>query len=79
MYRTVQLFVLALKIDIFIEFLVSVFYLIQFALKSGFSSWTAYVFVVITILMLPMLYFGRAAVSLSGPMKKVVVAHVYLL
>lgn len=63
MYRTLQLFVLALKIDIFIEFLVSVFYLIQFALKDGFSSWYTYVFVVITILMLPMLYFGRAAVS----------------
>jgi hypothetical protein len=63
MYRTLQFFVLALKIDIFIEFLVSVFYLIQFALKSGFSSWYAYVFIVITILILPMLYFGRAAVS----------------
>ncbi|KAI9366523.1 hypothetical protein BD770DRAFT_376393 [Pilaira anomala] len=63
MYRTLQLFVLALKIDIFIEFLVSVFYLIQFALKENFSSWMAYVFVVITILMLPMLYFGRVAVA----------------
>lgn len=65
MYRTLQLFVLALKIDIFIEFLVSVFYLIQFALKDGFSSWLSYVFVVITILMLPMLFFGRAAVSVN--------------
>lgn len=66
MYRTLQLFVLALKIDIFIEFLVSVFYLIQFALDEEFNSWITYVFVVITILMLPMLYFGRIAVSLTS-------------
>ncbi|CEP13731.1 hypothetical protein [Parasitella parasitica] len=72
MYRTLQLFVLALKIDIFIEFLVSVFYLIQFALKSGFSSWTTYVFVVITILMLPMLYFGRASVASESPFKVII-------
>lgn len=65
MYRTLQLFVLALKIDVFIEFLVSVFYLIQFALDEEFNSWITYVFVVITILMLPMLYFGRIAVSLT--------------
>ncbi|KAI8059396.1 uncharacterized protein B0P05DRAFT_599780 [Gilbertella persicaria] len=63
MYRTMQFFVLALKINIFTEFLVSVFYLIQFALKSGFSSWTSYVFVVITILILPLLCFGRNAIS----------------
>ncbi|KAI9478408.1 MAG: hypothetical protein EXX96DRAFT_570764 [Benjaminiella poitrasii] len=63
MYRTLQFFVLALKIDIFIEFLVSVFYLIQFALKSGFNSWTTIVFIVITLLILPMLYFGRVAVA----------------
>lgn len=65
MYRTSQFFVLALKIDIFIEFLVSVFYLIQFALKQGFRSWLMFVFVIITILMLPMLYFGRYAVSFA--------------
>ncbi|KAI7906116.1 uncharacterized protein BX663DRAFT_498831 [Cokeromyces recurvatus] len=63
MYRILQFFVLALKIDIFIEFLVSVFYLIQFALKSGFNSWTTIVFIVITLLILPMLYFGRVAVA----------------
>lgn len=62
MYRTVQFFVLALKIDIFIEFLVSVFYLIQFALKQGFHTWHLFLFIVITALMLPMLYFGRYAV-----------------
>ena len=62
MYRTVQFFVLALKIDIFIEFLVSVFYLIQFALKQGFHTWHQFLFIVITALMLPMLYFGRYAV-----------------
>lgn len=65
MYRTFQFFVLALKIDIFIEFLVSVFYLIQFALKSGYNTWTTYVFTIITILMLPMLYFGRSSVTIT--------------
>ncbi|KAI9256967.1 hypothetical protein BY458DRAFT_535302 [Sporodiniella umbellata] len=54
-------FVLALKIDIFIEFLVSVFYLIQFALKQGFEKWSVFVFIVITIMTLPMLSFGRYA------------------
>ncbi|KAG2206131.1 hypothetical protein INT47_003780, partial [Mucor saturninus] len=72
MYRTLQLFVLALKIDIFIEFLVSVFYLIQFALKDKFSSWFSYVFVIITILMIPMLFFGRAAAASESPVKMVV-------
>ncbi|KAI8979146.1 hypothetical protein BDF20DRAFT_482301 [Mycotypha africana] len=66
MYRTFQFFVLALKFDIFVEFLVSVFYLIQFALKSGFESWVTFVFVVITLLILPLLYFGRTAVSLTS-------------
>jgi hypothetical protein len=63
MYRTFQLFVLGLKIDIFIEFLVSAFYLIQFALKQGFKDWTTNVFIVITVLILPLLYFGRTAVK----------------
>ncbi|CEI87963.1 hypothetical protein RMCBS344292_02368 [Rhizopus microsporus] len=67
MYRTVQFFVLALKIDIFIEFLVSVFYLIQFALKQGFHTWHLFLFIVITALMLPMLYFGRYAVASENP------------
>lgn len=63
MYRTLQFFVLALKIDIFVQFLVSVFYLIQFSLKQGFKKWTVFVFLVITVLLLPMLYFGRYAVA----------------
>ncbi|GAA5795542.1 hypothetical protein EDC94DRAFT_596445 [Helicostylum pulchrum] len=69
MYQTSQFFVLALKIDIFIEFLVSVFYLIQFALDEEFNSWITYVFVVITILMLPMLYFGRIALASESYIK----------
>lgn len=72
MYRTLQFFVLALKIDIFIEFLVSVFYLIQFALKGGFKSWTTYVFIVITILILPFLYFGRSAAASESTAKMVI-------
>lgn len=72
MYRTLQFFVLALKIDIFIEFLVSVFYLIQFALKGGFQSWTTYVFIVITILILPFLYFGRSAAASESTVKMVI-------
>ncbi|KAI8350936.1 hypothetical protein EDC96DRAFT_577714 [Choanephora cucurbitarum] len=63
MYRTTQFYVLVLKIDIFTEFLVSVFYLLQYALKSGFQTWITYVFVVITILMLPMLVFGRRVIA----------------
>lgn len=62
MYRIFQFFVLALKIDIFIEFLVSIFYFIQFALDSGFQ-WDTWVMLVVTILMLPMLYFARATVA----------------
>lgn len=62
MYRTFQFFVLALKIDIFTGFMVSVFYLIQFAMKQGIM-WESIVQVIVTILMLPMLYFARAAVS----------------
>ncbi|ORY89964.1 hypothetical protein BCR43DRAFT_499769 [Syncephalastrum racemosum] len=62
MYRIFQFFVLALKIDIFIEFLVSIFYFIQFAIDSGFQ-WDTWVMLVVTILMLPMLYFARATVA----------------
>lgn len=73
MYRTLQFFVLALKIDIFIEFLVSAFYLIQFALKKGgFNSWLTFVFVIITILILPFLYFGRAAAASESPVKMII-------
>ncbi|KAI9321770.1 hypothetical protein BX666DRAFT_2023862 [Dichotomocladium elegans] len=62
MYRIFQFFVLALKIDIFIEFLVSCFYIIQFAIDDGFQ-WDAYVQIVVTVLILPALYFGRMTVA----------------
>lgn len=63
MYRIFQFFVLAIKIDIFTEFLVSLFYLIQFAVKQSGSNWDTWVQLVVTIFMLPMLYFARTAVS----------------
>lgn len=62
MYTVFQYFVLCLKIDIFVEFLVSVFYLIQFVIKSGEMDWHSWVFLVVTVLMLPNLYLGRLAV-----------------
>ncbi|KAI8341103.1 hypothetical protein BC941DRAFT_493096 [Chlamydoabsidia padenii] len=62
MYRTFQFFVLSLKISIFTGFLVSIFYLIQFALKQGIT-WESGIELVVTILMLPMLYFARTAGS----------------
>lgn len=65
MYRMFQFFVLALKIDIFTGFMVSVFYLIQFAMKQGIM-WETIVQVIVTVCMIPMLYFGRAAVSYNG-------------
>lgn len=61
MYRIFQFFVLTLKIDIFIEFLVSLFYVVQFAIDDGFH-WDAYIQLVVTILILPILYFGRMSV-----------------
>lgn len=63
MYRIFQFFVLALKVDIFTEFLVSLFYLIQFALKQAGAKWDTWIQLVVTILMLPMLYFARTAGS----------------
>lgn len=62
MYRTFQFFVLALKIDLFFEFMVSVFYCIQFGLRSGITGETG-IQLVVTILLVPMLYFSRMAVS----------------
>ena len=62
MYRMFQFFVLALKIDIFTGFMVSIFYLIQFAMKQGIM-WESIVQVIVTISILPMLYFARLAVS----------------
>ncbi|CAO3633780.1 unnamed protein product [Cunninghamella blakesleeana] len=64
MYRTFQFFVLTLKVDIFVGFMVSVFYLIQFVLKEGQGiNWESGIQLVVTILMLPMLYFARTAGS----------------
>ncbi|KAG0164918.1 hypothetical protein DFQ28_003251 [Apophysomyces sp. BC1034] len=71
MYRMFQFFVLALKLDVFTEFLVSVFYLIQFALKQGIN-WESGIQIVVTLLMLPMLYFARAAGSSESPGKMVI-------
>ncbi|KAI9493875.1 hypothetical protein BDB00DRAFT_821088 [Zychaea mexicana] len=62
MYTVFQLFVLALKIDVFVEFLVSCFYVTQFATESGFE-WETWVELCITVSMLPMLYFARIAVA----------------
>lgn len=69
MYRIFQFFVLALKIDVFTQFLVSVFYVIQYALKQGIK-WETGIQIAITILMLPMFYFARTAVSLPKKIKK---------
>jgi hypothetical protein len=66
MYRVFQFFVLCLKVDIFTEFLVSLFYLIQFAAKQKKSEWDTWIQLVVTILMLPMLYFARTAGSTEG-------------
>ncbi|KAI9012529.1 hypothetical protein CLU79DRAFT_406742 [Phycomyces nitens] len=63
MYRIFQLFVLALKFDIFIEFLVSCFYLVQFATKEYDPVWEIWFQLGATALILPMLYFARMAGS----------------
>ncbi|KAI9279360.1 hypothetical protein BY458DRAFT_502825 [Sporodiniella umbellata] len=64
MYIIFQFFVLSLKIQIFTGFLVSLFYLIQFALKQDTNSlWKTIIQVVVTVLILPMLYFARIAGS----------------
>ena len=34
----------------------------MFAIKKGFGPWSTYVFIIVTILIIPMLYFGRVAV-----------------
>jgi len=60
MYRTFQFFVLSLKIDLFFEFMVSAFYCIQFGLQSGIT-WETGIQLVVTILLVPMLYFARMA------------------
>ncbi|RUP16996.1 hypothetical protein BC936DRAFT_139487 [Jimgerdemannia flammicorona] len=64
MYRWIQFFVLTLKINIFTHFIVSLFYLIQWALKNdnGFD-WETLVQIVITVLIPPALWFARVVVS----------------
>ncbi|KAI9319479.1 hypothetical protein BX666DRAFT_1926425 [Dichotomocladium elegans] len=63
MYRMFQFFVLALKIDIFTEFLVSIFYLIQFGMRDTAVTWELGIQIAVTILIIPMLYFARTAGS----------------
>lgn len=60
-----QFFVLGLKIDIFVEFLVSLFYVIQFGMTSDIVTWESGIQIVVTILILPMLYFARTAVCIE--------------
>ncbi|ORZ14549.1 hypothetical protein BCR42DRAFT_329606 [Absidia repens] len=72
MYTIFQYFVLCIKIDIFVEFLVSCFYLIQFVIKSGEMDWHSWVFLIVTLFMLPMLYFSRVAVSRESNVQMVI-------
>ncbi|CAO3634061.1 unnamed protein product [Cunninghamella blakesleeana] len=62
MYRIFQFFVLSLKIDVFTQFLVSIFYVVQYALQYG-VKWETAIQIAITVLVLPMLYFARTAGS----------------
>ncbi|KAG0182663.1 hypothetical protein DFQ28_011074 [Apophysomyces sp. BC1034] len=77
MYRTFQFFVLALKIDTFLEFLVSGFYVLQVLLDSFDSltwvtEWDTWIELIVTIMVLPMLYFGRMAVSAESKKRMVI-------
>ncbi|KAG2226518.1 hypothetical protein INT45_014262 [Circinella minor] len=65
LYTVFQMFVLILKIDIFVEFLVSCFYVTQFATDNGGFQWETWIELIITVLILPMLYFAREAVALE--------------
>lgn len=76
MYRVFQFFVLCLKVNIFTEFLVSLFYLIQFAKQNGVEkairepdTWLQ---LVVTIFLLPFLYFARTAGSTESKTRMVV-------
>ncbi|KAI7892379.1 uncharacterized protein EV154DRAFT_418738 [Mucor mucedo] len=71
MYRMFQFFVLALKIDFFTGFMVSIFYLIQFAMKKGIM-WETIVQVIVTVCMIPMLFFGRSAGSAESKTKMII-------
>jgi len=65
MYRWVQFFVLTLKINIFTHFIVSLFYLIQFVIrsKSDAGGWETIVQIIVTILIPPALWYARDVVS----------------
>ncbi|KAF7725275.1 hypothetical protein EC973_000285 [Apophysomyces ossiformis] len=68
MYRTFQFFVLALKIDTFLEFLISGFYVLQVIVDSlesfeWIKEWDTWIELVVTVMVLPMLYFGRMATT----------------
>ncbi|CAO0792040.1 unnamed protein product [Mucor circinelloides] len=70
MYRMFQFFVLALKIDVFTQFMVSIFYLMQFALKQGIM-WETIIQVIVTIFIIPFLYFARSAGSAESKPKMI--------
>lgn len=63
MYRIFQFFVLGLKIDIFTEFFVSLFYVIQLGLQADAIDWEMGIQIAVTILIIPALYFARFAGS----------------
>lgn len=63
MYRIFQFFVLGLKIDIFTEFFVSLFYVIQLGLQADAVDWEMAIQIAVTILIIPALYFARFAGS----------------
>lgn len=71
MFRLFQQFVLLLKINIFTEFIVSLFFVIKGGsslLGNNITStallrWMEAVQIVVTTLMIPMLYLARSAVS----------------
>ncbi|KAG0174316.1 hypothetical protein DFQ28_006769 [Apophysomyces sp. BC1034] len=72
MYRVFQFFVLGLKIDIYIEFMVSLFYVIQFSIRpNGLDSQSMFQ-IVATALILPMLYFARTAVSAESKTRMII-------
>ncbi|KAG2183454.1 hypothetical protein INT43_006460 [Umbelopsis isabellina] len=75
MFRLFQRFVLLLKINIFTEFIVSLFFVIKggssllgpTTASTSWQRWMEAVQIVVTALMIPMLYFARSAVSAESP------------
>ena len=67
MYRVYQQFLLVLKIDIFTEFMVSLFFVIKRSTVTNdiklSSPWIEWVQIAVTALILPMLIGARFAVS----------------